>query len=111
MNIFAFLNFWFWEKKTIRGFSFGPLEYQKKYKFSKNIEKESCTKNVQFCTRRRKAFFFDSPCIYIYEQTQFKTFYEIKKKNRKELIIIDDIFLSFRYKACIYISVVHQKVV
>ena len=27
--IFAFLNFWFWEKKNVRGFSFSPLSTKK----------------------------------------------------------------------------------
>ena len=62
-----FLLFYFSEllilrEKKIRGFSFGPLEYQKKLqifkKYWKNTIQESCTKKVQFCTRRRKSHFF-----------------------------------------------------
>ena len=37
---FCFSELLILREKKIRGFSFGPLEYQKKnYKFSKNIEK------------------------------------------------------------------------
>ena len=42
---------------------FGPLEYQKITNFQKIFIRESCTKKVQFCSRRRKSHFFYSPCI------------------------------------------------
>ena len=62
MNIFAFLNFWFWEKKTIHGFSFGPLEHQKNYKFSENIEKTPyrrvAQKRYNFATGAANLTFF-----------------------------------------------------
>ena len=36
---FCFSELFILREKKIRGFSFGSLEYQKNYKFSKNIEK------------------------------------------------------------------------
>ena len=59
---FCFSELLILREKKIRGFSFGPLKYQKNYKFSKNIEKTPyrrvAQKKVQFCTRRRKSHFF-----------------------------------------------------
>ena len=62
IHIVAILKFWFWEKKIFADFFGGPLEYQKNYKFSRNIERTPyrrvAQKKVQFCTRRRKSHFF-----------------------------------------------------
>jgi len=78
-------------EKKICGFSFGPLEYQKKLhifkKYWKDTIQESCLKKVQFCTRRRKSHFFHahlpfplmwtcSLCVHCRTITKFSGFYK-----------------------------------
>ena len=71
---FCFSDFDF-ERKKVCGF-FGLVEYQKSYKFSKNIEKtpnRRVAKKLQFCTGRRKShFFFTHPVEKNIKQSTWK---------------------------------------
>ena len=66
---FCFSELLILREKKVCWFTFGPLWSTKQKlqifkKYFKNTIQESCTKKVQFCTRRRKSHFFDAPCIY-----------------------------------------------
>jgi len=64
---FCFSELLILREKKIRGFSYGPLEYQKNYKFSKNIEKTPYRRVAQkrhnFAPGTANHTFFDSPCM------------------------------------------------
>ena len=90
---FAFLNFWFSEKKKVRAFSFRPLEYQKKLKIFKtnwkNTMQESCTKKVHFWLTLQ---YISS--IYIWLTLHFVNYYILASYIS---LIGVSLSLSFRY--------------
>ncbi len=55
---FVFLNFWFWKKNNFADFFWYQKNLQIFKKYWTDTIQESCTKKVQFCTRRRKSHFF-----------------------------------------------------
>ena len=85
-----------------KGFAdfFLAKEYQKNFKFSKNIEKntikESCTKKVQFSTWRRYSHFFYSLCKFIFwvEPIYLEV---VLSRNRTHCICFNIMFLTTKY--------------
>ena len=81
---------------------FEPLEYQKKLKVSKkywkNTKQESCTKKVQFCTRRRKSLFLTHPvCTGVFINVDFLISPSFIKKSQFSPKRMEDKIGTFHY--------------